>query len=247
MAVDSVRTVLLAVLAVTVATGTASVPIVYAILFASGVGDTLVMTAGISFVPSLVPRASMTRAYSRIIATRLIGAILLARPIGAWLFTRDASVPFVVDAASFLGGVLLLTRVPSPPPPERADEPRRRRCAQRPAAALARPRAAGAGAVHLRHERDAERDDGRACHLRRRTARSRRDRLRTARRGDRGRRAAGHRGRRSAGGPVRPRVLLSSGSRSSAARSSLSRSRPGRGWPCWCSPSSACTPRSGRC
>ncbi len=62
MAVDSVRTVLLAVLAVTVATGTASVPIVYAILFASGVGDTLVMTAGITFVPSLVPRASMTRA-----------------------------------------------------------------------------------------------------------------------------------------------------------------------------------------
>ncbi|HEY8300606.1 MAG TPA: MFS transporter [Jatrophihabitans sp.] len=121
MAVDAVRTVLLAGLAVAVATGTATVALVYALLFASGTGDTLVMTAGISFVPSLVPRASMTRAYSRIVATRLIGASLLARPIGAWLFTRDASVPFVVDALSFLGGVLLLTRVPSPPPPPRED------------------------------------------------------------------------------------------------------------------------------
>lgn len=121
MVVDTVRTALLAGLAVAVATGAASVVLVYAILFASGVGDTLVMTAGISFVPSLVPRASMTRAYSRIIATRLVGASLLARPIGAWLFTRDASVPFAVDALSFLGGVLLLVRVPSPPPPAPTD------------------------------------------------------------------------------------------------------------------------------
>lgn len=114
MVVDTARTALLAVLAITVATGTANVALLYLLLFASGTGDTLVMTAGIAFVPALVPKAAMTRAYSRIVATRLIGASLLARPIGAWLFSRDASVPFAVDAASFLGGVLLLARVPSP-------------------------------------------------------------------------------------------------------------------------------------
>jgi predicted MFS family arabinose efflux permease len=118
MAVDTVRTALTAALAITVATGTATVTLVYVLLFASGVGDTMVMTAGISFVPALVPRAAMTRAYSRIVATRLVGASLLARPIGAWLFTRDPSIPFAVDALSFLGGVLLLIRVPSPPPRE---------------------------------------------------------------------------------------------------------------------------------
>jgi MFS family permease len=126
MAVDTARTGLMAVLAVLVATGSASVASVYLLLFLSGVGDTMVMTAGVAFVPALVPKAAMTRAYSRIIATRLVGASLLARPIGAWLFTRDASVPFVVDAVSFFGGVLLLTRVPSPPRPattESADEP----------------------------------------------------------------------------------------------------------------------------
>jgi predicted MFS family arabinose efflux permease len=114
MAVDTARTALMAVLAVTVATGAASVALVYVLLFCSGIGDTLVMTAGIAFVPALVPRAAMTRAYSCMIATRLVGASLLARPIGAWLFTRDASMPFFVDAASFFGGVLLLTRVPCP-------------------------------------------------------------------------------------------------------------------------------------
>jgi len=120
MAVDLVRTLLMAALAVAVFTDTASVALVYLLLFASGVGDTMVMTAGVTLVPGLVPRPLMTRAYSRLIATRLIGASLLARPLGAWLFTRDASTPFVVDALSFLGGVLLLARVPSPTRPAAA-------------------------------------------------------------------------------------------------------------------------------
>src|SRR5690242_19446147 len=121
MAVDLVRTLLMAALAVAVFTDTASVALVYLLLFASGIGDTMVMTAGIALVPGLVPRPLITRAYSRLVGTRLIGASLLARPLGAWLCTRDASTPFVVDALSFFGGVLLLTRVPSPARPAPAE------------------------------------------------------------------------------------------------------------------------------
>ncbi|HEY2296218.1 MAG TPA: MFS transporter [Jatrophihabitans sp.] len=126
MAVDLVRALLMAGLAVAVFTDAASVALVYLLLFASGIGDTMVMTAGIALVPALVPRSLMTRAYSRLVATRLIGASLIARPLGAWLFTRDASIPFAVDALSFLGGVLLLARVPSPARPtvDNAGEPK---------------------------------------------------------------------------------------------------------------------------
>jgi MFS family permease len=121
MAVDLVRAMLMAALAIAVFTDTAGVPLVYALLFASGVGDTMVMTAGVTLVPGLVPRSLLTRAYSRLVATRLIGAALVARPLGAWLFTREPSTPFFVDALSFFGGVLLLTRVPSPARPAPAE------------------------------------------------------------------------------------------------------------------------------
>jgi MFS family permease len=126
MAVDLVRALLMAGLAVAVYTDSASVALVYLLLFASGIGDTMVMTAGIALVPALVPKPLMTRAYSRLVATRLIGASLIARPLGAWLFTRDASIPFAVDALSFLGGVLLLARVRSParPVPDETGEPK---------------------------------------------------------------------------------------------------------------------------
>lgn len=115
MSVDTVRFALFAVLAVAVFTGHAGVALAYVLLFASGVGDTMVLTAGMAVVPALVPAPLMTRAYSRIVATRLIGASLIARPVGGWLFTHDHALPFAVDALSFLAGVVLLMRVPSPP------------------------------------------------------------------------------------------------------------------------------------
>jgi predicted MFS family arabinose efflux permease len=89
---------------------------VYAVLFLSGCGDTLVLTAGTTLVPRLVERSQLTRANARLIATRLGGGILVARPIGAWLFTHGHAIPFVVDAVSFLAGVLLLVGLPTHPP-----------------------------------------------------------------------------------------------------------------------------------
>ena len=116
MTVDLVRTVLIAVLAAAVFTGSASVTLVYVLLFASGTGDTLVMTAGISMVPSLVPRPQMTPrvlAARRNPARRSDPACPADRRVA--VHTREHGAPFVVDAVSFLGGVLLLTRVPSTP------------------------------------------------------------------------------------------------------------------------------------
>jgi MFS family permease len=110
--VDAVRAVLMAVLAVAIVTGSVNVALIYVLLFASGVGDTVVVTAGTALVPRLVSRAQLTRANARLIGARLLGGLLIARPIGAWLFTRSESIPFAVDAVSFLAGTLLLIGVP---------------------------------------------------------------------------------------------------------------------------------------
>ena len=117
MRVDVVRALLMAGLAVTILTGGVSVALVYVLLFASGCGDTLVVTAGTSLVPQLVARSQLTRANSRLIATRMLGGFLIARPLGAWLFTQGHATPFLVDALSFLAGVVLLIGVPSRPVP----------------------------------------------------------------------------------------------------------------------------------
>jgi MFS family permease len=115
--VDVVRAGLIAVLAVAVWTSTASVPVVYLLLFLSGLGDTLVATAATAILPGLVGREHLTRANARLLSTRLIGGSLLARPIGAWLFSRGAGTPFAVDAVSFLAGVVLVIGLPKRPRP----------------------------------------------------------------------------------------------------------------------------------
>jgi MFS family permease len=134
MAVDSVRAVLIGILAVTVATGTATIPLVYVLLFGSGLGDTLVTTGATALVPRLVGRSALTRANSRLLATRLIGGSLLARPIGALLFTHGHGDPFAVDAVSFVVGVVLLAGLP------RTVSTRPSRQSEPPAAEVAAPR-----------------------------------------------------------------------------------------------------------
>jgi MFS family permease len=109
---DSARAVLMAALAVAVWTDTASVLVVYVLLFLSGLGDTVVTTAATAYVPTVVERHQLTRANARLLSTRLVGGALLARPVGAWLFTRGEGTPFAVDAVSFAVGVALLVGLP---------------------------------------------------------------------------------------------------------------------------------------
>lgn len=113
--VDTSRAILMAVLATAIWTGQASVAVVYVLLFLSGLGDTVVVTAASAITPSLVAREQLPRANARLLSTRLVGGALIARPVGALLFSRGAGTPFAVDAVSFVLGVLLLTRLPRRP------------------------------------------------------------------------------------------------------------------------------------
>jgi MFS family permease len=126
VAVDLFRGAALAALAVAVASGTASIPLVYAVFFLLGTGETLADTAAGAFLPAIVAPDKLAAANARLTATFTVGNQFVAKPLGAWLFAVAAALPFGVDALTFVVAAALVSTIRpvpplgEPPPPARA-------------------------------------------------------------------------------------------------------------------------------
>jgi Na+/melibiose symporter-like transporter len=116
----------LAALAAAVATDSVSIPLIYAVFFLLGTGETLADTAYAAIVPTLVPDEHLERANARLMATFVVGNQLAAKPLGAYLFVLGAAVPFGFDAMTFLVAAALLAAVRWRPSREPAGEAPRR-------------------------------------------------------------------------------------------------------------------------
>ncbi|MFD6753694.1 MFS transporter [Micromonospora gifhornensis] len=101
VAVNMVRAVALAGLAVAVATESATVSVIYAVVFLLGTGETLADTAMGALLPSVAPADRLPEANARLHATFAIGNQLAAKPLGAWLFVISAAAPFGLNALTF--------------------------------------------------------------------------------------------------------------------------------------------------
>lgn len=123
VAVNVVRALAIALLATSIAAGFVSVPLIYAVFFVLGTGETLADTASSAFVPTIVAERQLPLANSLLGGTFTVINQFAAKPIGAWLFTLAAALPFSLNAASFLASALLvalLRTVPPPAPPTSA-------------------------------------------------------------------------------------------------------------------------------
>ncbi|TWP51640.1 MFS transporter [Lentzea tibetensis] len=123
--VNVLRGLVVAALTVAIATGTASIPVVYAALFVLGLGETFADNAAGTMVPSVVEPDQLPRAMARLQYVQVIGNGLVAPPIGAALFVVAAALPYGIDAASFVLAALLISFVRVERP--RATETSRRR------------------------------------------------------------------------------------------------------------------------
>ncbi|MER7457376.1 MFS transporter [Micromonospora sp. NPDC126480] len=124
VAVNLVRAAALTGLTVTVATGTVTIAVIYAVLFLLGIGETLADTAMGALLPAVVPPEKLPSANARLYATFTIGNQFVAKPLGAWLFVVSAAVPFGLDALTFAVAAALLSGIrPVPGPVE--PQPRR--------------------------------------------------------------------------------------------------------------------------
>ncbi len=118
LVIDLLRGAVLAGLAVLVATGVLSIPLLYAVFFLLGTGETVADTASVARLPAIVAPGDLASANARLMATFTVGNQFVAKPVGAGLFALAAALPFGLDAASFVVAATLIASM-RPVPAER--------------------------------------------------------------------------------------------------------------------------------
>jgi predicted MFS family arabinose efflux permease len=106
MLVDAARTVALATLAVLVATGAVSWPIVMVVAIVDRAGDTLFTPSSIAALPLIVPDEHLEAGWA-VSEGRQYAANLVGPPLGGFLYGLGRAIPFLADAVSY--GVSVLT------------------------------------------------------------------------------------------------------------------------------------------
>ncbi len=109
-----VRGIAVLLLALAITGGLHSLWLIYLVAVLVGLGEVVVDSAAQALVPALVEEHQLERANGRISAGMTITGEVVGGPVGGLLFTLGATVPFIVDATSFLVAGVLLTmlRVP---------------------------------------------------------------------------------------------------------------------------------------
>jgi MFS family permease len=112
-AVNVVRTLALTGLVVAVATGTAALPVLYAVALVVGIGETLHDTAVQTAVPRVVPDAQLERANGRLVSSSVVTNEFAGPLLGAALFAVCLVLPFGVHASLVLVAAVLLLGLPA--------------------------------------------------------------------------------------------------------------------------------------
>ncbi|HWV34159.1 MAG TPA: MFS transporter [Thermomicrobiales bacterium] len=106
------RATLVAILAITVLTGTVSLPLLYALFFLITAAETLFDTSSTALVPAIVPRDQLKKANARLAGTISVTNQFVGLPLGGFLFARAAALPFTLGVAGLgaAAGVLSTLR-----------------------------------------------------------------------------------------------------------------------------------------
>jgi MFS family permease len=109
--VNLVRGGLLVVIAVSAATGTAHIWLLYVIAFLLGVNETLFDNAAQSLLPSIVAPELLETANGRQQAAEMVANSFAGPPLGGILFSLTVSAPFWADSASFVIAAALIATI----------------------------------------------------------------------------------------------------------------------------------------
>lgn len=111
IAVNLLRAVALAVLALTIATGVVNLAIIYVALFLIGTAETFADNAASALVATRVPKVHLGIANARLIGTSIVMNQLAGPPLGAFVFGVGMALPFALDGLLALAGAIFLARM----------------------------------------------------------------------------------------------------------------------------------------
>jgi predicted MFS family arabinose efflux permease len=112
--VDVVRALVLAAIAATILTGSASIAVILAALFVLATAEVFADNASQTLLPMLVRRDDLAIGNARLQAGFITVNQLAGPPLGAVLFAAGMAWPFVAQAALVAAGALLVTRIVVP-------------------------------------------------------------------------------------------------------------------------------------
>jgi MFS family permease len=116
---NAIRGVVLAVLAVGVITGVASMPLLYLAALSLGAAETVADNAYRAVLPSVVRKDELDRANGYLQGTELVADGFLGAPLASLSFAAATWSPFVASALSFGVGAVAAGSLP-PTPPDRS-------------------------------------------------------------------------------------------------------------------------------
>jgi len=111
---DVSRALVVAVLAVTIVTGRASIAVVLVAMLLIGVAEVFADTAGTTLLPMIVRHDDLGIGNARLQTSYLLGGQVVGPPIGAFLFAAGMALPFVTQSVLVLLSILLLVQIAVP-------------------------------------------------------------------------------------------------------------------------------------
>lgn len=106
--IDWSRVAVLAVLATALLGGWGSIGLLDAVLFLINAGEVVFRSASQSLIPAVVPRASLERANGWLIGGVMVTQNMLAGPLSGFLFVVAASLPFFLNAGTYVASAVLV-------------------------------------------------------------------------------------------------------------------------------------------
>lgn len=121
---DLVRALLLTGLAAAALTHVITLPLVVTVVVCIGIGQCFFDSASQASIPAIVGRDKevLARVNGKFWSLDTLGRGILGPPIGSSTFTLRQSVPFVIDAASFLASSVLVRALPDIPSNDKPQE-----------------------------------------------------------------------------------------------------------------------------